>query len=93
MGMYTKFIEAMIEADKEIGFIDVKADKKVKPDRISLGAEYNIPPVIVGHINKNTQNGQRFYYGRGKKAFRLYYPKQVFLRALELCRYEVPFKI
>lgn len=93
MSLYTNFINAMIQADKEIGFINVKHTKTKKPERVSLGADYKVPSPISGMIAKKTQNAQKIFYSSGNKGYKIYYPKEVFMRALELCRYEVPFKI
>lgn len=77
-----KFINAFVQADREIGFINVKGNGH--PPRICLGGDLGIGSQTVSYIMRNCVNGQTVSTGRGSHAYRIYFPQAVYLRALEL---------
>lgn len=76
------FINAFVQADREIGFINVKG--KGHPPRICLGGDLGIGSSTVAYLMRNCENGQTVFTGTGSHAYRIYFPRVVYLRALEL---------
>lgn len=77
-----KFITAFVQADREIGFINVKGNGH--PPRICLGGDLGIGPSTVAYLRRHCENGQTVSTGTGSHAYRIYFPHVVYLRALEL---------
>lgn len=76
------FKTAFIQADREIGYINVKGNGH--SPRICLGSEAGVASATVAYLMRECANGQRVSTGLGSNAYRQYFPRVVYTRALEI---------
>jgi len=91
MTMTDRLLAAFKQAEKEIGFIDVKGNGH--PPRVVLGADYGYGPTTVSALYRELRNGQCVRYGSGANGYRYVWPEVLVKRAREIYYAELDARI